>query len=95
MGRGAEERAEIARILSAEVFLCWDCRTASFKVAAGERRRPVVEVFHLPTCPAYERSGWSARACEDYVRAVLIMGGLHLSDYCDGSVAHRKVWAPA
>lgn len=48
---GAGERAEIARILSAEPFLCWDCRTSAFKVCAGEHRRPVVEVFRLPGLP--------------------------------------------
>ena len=91
----ADERAEIARILSAEVFLCWDCRTSAFKVCAGERHRPVVEVFHLPTCPAYRGSSWSARVCEDYIRACLLMAGHHLSDYYDGEVEHFRVRTPA
>lgn len=90
--KASEERAEIARILSLEPFVCWDCRTSAFKVSPG-KRRPVVEVFHLPTCPAYRRSAWSARVCEDYVRACLVLGGLHLADYCDGTVEHRRAWA--
>ena len=89
-----QERAEIVRILSREPFLCHDCETASFKVSPGTApaRRPVIEVFHLPTCPAYQRSSWSARACGDYIRAVLILGGLHLADYGDSEVSHRRTW---
>jgi hypothetical protein len=87
------ERAEIARILSLEPFVCHDCESSSFRVSLGPApaRRPVIEVFHLLTCPAYQRSSWSARACSDYIRAVLIIGGLHLADYGDGEVEHRRI----
>lgn len=77
----------MVRVLAAEPFLCWDCRTAKFRVES-DGSRFTVAIYHLKECPAL-RSGWSARSCDDYVRAVLIMGGISLSDYWDVTGAHR------
>jgi len=83
------ERAAITRILSAEPFLCWDCRTARFRVEYDPvHGRHVAALYHLKTCPV-RRSAWSARAAEDYVRALLIMGGMALAEYGDVTAAHR------
>ena len=87
------ERALIIRILSAEPFLCHDCGTVAFRVEHGDER-PVVAVYHTATCPAL-RCRWSARACDDFVRACLILGGLHLADYADGELSHRPAREPA
>lgn len=86
-GRVLAERAAIIRILSAEPFLCWDCRSARFRVESGGARFTVA-LYHLRTCPV-RRSSWSERAADDYLRAVLILGGMSLSDYCDVTGAHR------
>lgn len=86
-GRVLAERAEIIRILSGEVFLCWDCRSAKFRVE-HDGARFVIALYHLRECPVH-RSGWSVRVADDYVRAVLIMGGMVLADYCDPDLAHR------
>ena len=87
------ERALITRILGELPALCHDCGSVAFRVERGSER-PVVAVYHLASCPAL-RSAWSARACDDYVRAVLILGGLHLAEYGDGEVAHRRARAEA
>jgi hypothetical protein len=89
--RDREDAAAIVRILQAEAFLCWDCRTARYRVE-HDGERFTVALYHLKECPAL-RSGWSARAADDYIRAVLILGGLHLADYLDVTGVHRT--APA
>jgi hypothetical protein len=86
-GRAVAERSAMTRILSQEPFLCWDCRTARFRVEYdGERY--VVALYHLKECPVH-RSSWSSRAADDYIRALLIMGGMTLADYLDPALAHR------
>jgi hypothetical protein len=77
----------MARILAGEPFLCWDCRTARFRVE-HDGGRIVVALYHLKECPVH-RSAWSARSADDYLRAVLILGGMALSDYCDVAGLHR------
>jgi hypothetical protein len=88
-GRVLAERGEIVRILSGEPFLCWDCRTARFRVEYDlVHGRHVVALYHLAECPAHW-SSWSARAADDYLRALLIIGGMTLAEYCDVTGAHR------
>ena len=87
-GRVLAERAAIIRIMSAEPFLCWDCRTARFRVEHDGAGGHVVVLYHLRECPV-RHSAWSKRAADDYVRAVLIMGGMTLAEYCDVTGAHR------
>jgi hypothetical protein len=48
----------------------------------------MVALDHLRECPVL-RTPWSARAADDYIRAVLIMGGMTLAEYCDVSGLHR------
>jgi hypothetical protein len=85
----AEERALMDGILAAEAFLCWDCRTAAFGIEWDPyNERHMVALDHLRECPVL-RTPWSARAADDYIRAVLIMGGMTLAEYCDVSGLHR------
>jgi len=48
----------------------------------------VIALYHDASCPV-RRSAWSARAADDYLRAVLILGGMKLADYLDPGMAHR------
>jgi hypothetical protein len=87
-GRVLSERVAMTRILSAEPFLCWDCRTARFRVEHGRDGGHVIALYHLPECPVHH-SAWSERAADDYIRAVLIIGGMALAEYGDVTEVHR------
>jgi hypothetical protein len=81
------ERDAMIRILSAESALCHDCGTARFRVEFDVARFTVA-LYHLRECPV-RRSAWSARAADDYLRAVLIMSGMTLAEYGDVTGEHR------
>lgn len=87
--REREERARIAQILAREPSLCLDCGTVRFKVSYAEYQdRFDVVLYHLRDCPV-RRSSWSMRACDDYLRALLIIAGLSLADYnCHVEAVH-------
>lgn len=76
-GRKPELRAAMVRALSAEPFLCWDCRSARFRISFDGAR---VTLYHLRECPVL-RSSWLTRCADDYIRALLIMSGISLADY--------------
>jgi hypothetical protein len=93
--RIAAERAAVARVLSAEPWLCWICETPKFRLSAD-----AIVVRHADTCPCYLRpEGYDARECTGYVAGILVMAGLRPvfdGDYwLDGRIVHRRVRAPA
>jgi hypothetical protein len=86
-GRVLAERDAMIRILSAEPALCPDCGSARFRVEFDGARH-VVALYHLRECPV-RRSAWSKRAADDYLRALLIIGGMCLAEYADVEPVHR------
>ena len=88
-GRIALERKLISAILYAEPALCPDCGSVKFRVTFNpETGAHVIELVHDRMCPV-RRSAWSRRACDDHVRALLLLGGLHLAEYDDIEPVHR------
>jgi len=88
-GRVALERKLISEILYGEAELCLDCPTLKFRISFNpETGAHVIELIHARTCPC-RRSAWSRRAADDHIRALLILGGLSLADYCDVEPTHK------
>ena len=88
-GRVALERKLISEILYAEPALCEDCMTVRFRLSFNpETGAHVVELIHRRTCPC-RRLAWSRRGCDDYIRSLLIIGGIHLAEYNDVEPVHR------
>jgi hypothetical protein len=88
-GRAARERDMLRAAVLTIDTPCLDCPGATVSVEwSAERDRYVVAVGHARTCPV--RSGtWSERACNDRLRALLIMAGVRIADYSDDVTAHR------
>jgi hypothetical protein len=86
-GRAVAERDLLRAAVLTIDTPCLDCVAATVSVE-WDGARYLVSVAHQRTCPV-RRNAWSCRACDDRLRALLIMAGVPLAHYGDDVTAHR------
>jgi hypothetical protein len=88
-GRAAREREALRAAILTIVAPCLDCPAATMNVEWSVHRGGyVVAVSHMWTCPV-RRNDWSRRACDDRLRALIMLAGVNLAEYCDDVTSHR------